>query len=227
MKIPVVIRIPSQLEVPRGYQPGSTNDKLISAIDFSATSLSLAGIEKPTSMHGRVFWGAAADPARDYIFSAVDRTGESHFKSRAIRGQRYKYIRNYRHDFSINGMATAYRKANHPIYHLLNILAEHNSLEPAQSYLVKDLPSEELYDLESDPYEVNNLVENPNYQEILGELRNRLETHLAEIGDQGLQPDSEQIIQVFEEYGEQSYQQRKGNIEDLHQEVLQAVQAEK
>jgi len=227
IRIPAIIHIPRQLEAPSQYQPGSTNDELISAIDFSATNLSMAGIEKPESMHGRVFWGEDQAPEREYVFSAVDRTGESHFQSRAIRSRRYKYIRNYRHDFSINEMATAYRRANHPIYHLLNILDEQSRLSPAQSYLVEDLPAEELYDLRADPYETNNLANDPDYQDPLRTLRSRLETHLEETGDQGLQPDSEQIVQVCEEYGEQSYRQRKGKIEKLHQQVLKAVKAEK
>lgn len=227
IRVPAIIYIPREVEAPPQYQPESTNDHLISAIDFSATSLALVGIEKPSPMHGRVFWGEGAESEREYIFSAVDRTGESHFKSRAIRSRRYKYIRNYRHDFTINQMATAYRRAHHPIYHLLNILYEQDRLNSPQSYLVEDLPAEELYDLETDPHEINNLADDPGYQDILNEHRGRLEAHLEKIGDQGLDPDSEQIIQVFEEYGEQSYRQRKEAIEQLHEDVLKAVQNDK
>lgn len=225
IRIPAIIHIPQELEAPPQYQPGSTNDELISAIDFSATSLSMAGIETPESMHGRVFWGEDQAPEREYIFSAVDRTGESHFQSRAIRSRRYKYIRNYRHDFSINEMATAYRRANHPIYHLLNILDKQDRLSPAQSYVVEDVPPEELYDLEEDPHETNNLAGNPNYEDVRDKLRNRLEDHLEEIGDQGLNPDRRQIIRVFEEYGRRSYQQRKEEIRELHREVAGQVES--
>jgi uncharacterized sulfatase len=225
IRIPAIIHIPQELEAPPQYQPGSTNDELISAIDFSATSLSMAGIETPESMHGRVFWGEDQVPEREYIFSAVDRTGESHFQSRAIRGPRYKYIRNYRNDFSINEMATAYRRANHPLYHLLNILAKQDRLTSAQSYLVEDLPPEELYDLEEDPHETDNLAGNPNYEDVRDKLRNRLEDHLEEIGDQGLNPDRQQIIRVFEEYGRRSYQQRKEKIRESHREVADQVES--
>jgi uncharacterized sulfatase len=123
-------------------------------------------------------------------------------------------------------MATAYRRAHHPIYHLLNILDEQDRLNSAQSYLVEDLPAEELYDLEADPHEINNLADDPGHQEVLGELRSKLETHLEDIGDQGLEPDSEQITQVFEEYGERSYRQRKETIEQLREDVLQKVRCE-
>ena len=41
----------------------------------------------------------------------------------------------------------------------------------------------ELYDLESDPHEINNLADDPNYREIREELRNRLVAHIDSIGD--------------------------------------------
>jgi hypothetical protein len=43
--------------------------------------------------------------------------------------------------------------------------------------------TEELYDLESDPGELTNLVENVDYEGNLGELRTALDAHLAETGD--------------------------------------------
>ena len=225
IKIPAIIHIPSQLEAPEEYRTGTTDDRLISAIDFSATSLFLVGIGKPDNLYGRVFWGEDKDSDREYVFSALDRTGGSHFKSRSIRNKRYKYIRNYRHDFSINEMATAYTRQNHPIYHLLKILDEQNKLDPVQSFLVEDLPPEELYDIEEDPYEINNLANKSDYEDIMSELRNRLEIHLKTIDDQGLQADSEAIRRAFEEYGRESYEQRKDDIEQLHLQVLQQVKA--
>jgi len=226
IKIPAIIHIPNQLESPEEYQPGTADDRMISSIDFSATSLSLAGIGKPDKMQGRIFWGEDKDSDREYVFSALDRTGGSYFKSRAIRSEKYKYIRNYRHDFSINEMATAYTKQNHPIHHLLNILKEQNKLDQVQSFLVEDLPAEELYDLEEDPYEINNLVNKPEYQNILSELRTKLETHLEAINDQGLQADSDEVRRTFEEYGKESFQQREDDIEQLHQQVLQQTISE-
>lgn len=44
---------------------------------------------------------------------------------------------------------------------------------------------DELYDLESDPYELNNLVDQPDYQAILLEMRERLNRWQQESGDLG------------------------------------------
>jgi uncharacterized sulfatase len=226
IKIPAILHIPAQVNAPEEYGSKVTEEKLISAIDFTATTLSLAGIGKRENMHGRIFWGNNKDPERQYIYSAVDRTGESHFKSRAIRSKEYKYIRNYRHDYTINEMATAYRKANHPIYHLLNILDEQGELEPAQQYLVDDLPEEELYHVKKDPYEINNLAENSEHQDIRQKLKNKLKEHLKQIDDQGLEADSKQIETIFEQYGKQSIENRREKIQQLHKQVMKQLKSE-
>jgi len=42
---------------------------------------------------------------------------------------------------------------------------------------------EELFDLETDPYEVCNLVDSPHYHETLSDLRAKLHTWRKEMGD--------------------------------------------
>lgn len=52
-------------------------------------------------------------------------------------------------------------------------------------------PVEELYDLEADPHEINNLAEDPAHKEKLDELRKELADWQFNIGDIGLLPESE------------------------------------
>ncbi len=47
------------------------------------------------------------------------------------------------------------------------------------------MPEEELYDLESDPYEIENLAGSPRHQEVLARLRSVLEQWIADSNDQG------------------------------------------
>ena len=44
-------------------------------------------------------------------------------------------------------------------------------------------PREELFDVMKDPDQMNNLAGNPNYQQTLNKLRNRLLNHLRESKD--------------------------------------------
>jgi arylsulfatase A-like enzyme len=207
IQIPLILRWPRGIEPPAQYQAGGAFEELVSGIDLTATMLAFADIEKPAKMQGRVFMGTAVEPPRRYIHAAADRIGEFHHRVRCVRSTRYKYIRNYK-DTPINEQATAYRKAMHPIHHLLDKLGRENRLSPAQQALVEPLPKEELYDLEADPFEIKNLSTAPGHQEALVELRKAMDDWLDQTDDQGLKPDSPELIAAFEAYGKKSGAQR-------------------
>src|SRR5690606_23879560 len=115
-----------------------------------------------------------------------------------------KYIRNYRHDLSINSASTAHRKANHPIYHLLNVMHENGDLDENQTRLVEPMVPEELYDVVRDPFELNNLATVVHYKNILEGMKGKLKTYSVEINDQGLNEDSKIIENAFDQYGKSS-----------------------
>lgn len=225
LHIPLMIKCPDSSPW-REYLPKAVvNEQLISAIDISATSLAIAGITRPAWMQGKVILGPNKDPERTAIFAASDRIGEAYYKSRAMRTQNWKYIRNYRHDYSVNSAATAYRRAFHPIYHLLNVYEEKGLLTPEQEALVKPLPEEELFELQSDPYEVRNLAADPTYTEQLEQLRGQLATWQTSIGDRGMEEDSKALQQAFETYGRESQALYQEKIDQLEAEVRRRVEA--
>jgi hypothetical protein len=49
------------------------------------------------------------------------------------------------------------------------------------------MPEEELYDLEADPHEINNLVKSSDHQKILKRLRRELDRWIKSSNDQGRQ----------------------------------------
>jgi hypothetical protein len=62
-------------------------------------------------------------------------------------------------------------------------------------------PAEELYNLKDDPYEINNLAFNPDYEVKLMELRGKLENWVKETDDQGQYPESQENLQkVYEQW---------------------------
>ena len=148
IQIPLIVAGPQNSQWAEILEPGSVNTQLVSSIDITATSLAFGEVKKPEWMQGRVLFGENREPERMEVYCALDRIGESYFKSRAVRTTQWKYIKNYHHDISINEMATAYRKAMHPIYHLLKIYDKKGLLTPQQETLINPMPEEELYDLE-------------------------------------------------------------------------------
>lgn len=223
MQIPLVMAAPPNSVWADALQKGSSNNQLVSAIDITATSLAFAGIDKPDWMQGRVLFGKNKEAERKATFCALDRIGESHFKSRAVRTQKWKYIKNYNRKNSINEMATAYRKAMHPIYHLLKIYDEKGLLNPAQQALVRPMPPEELYNLEEDPFEIDNLAEQADFATTLEEMRGQLSGWQHTIKDYGMEEDSEALKAAFEKYGSRSRGNYQAKIAKMEARVMNII----
>ncbi|MBX2877207.1 MAG: sulfatase [Saprospiraceae bacterium] len=217
--IPLVISSPETLDWHRYLPVGTTDDRLVSAIDLSATTLAMSVADKPTWMQGRILLGKQAEPERQYVFCASDRIGGTFFKTRSVRSKRYKYIRNFNHDFSVNSSATAYRKQMHPIYHVLNIYNEMGKLTPAQKALVDPMPEELLFDLAADPFEVNNLIADSSLVVVAEEMRAALKNWQTSTYDYGMEPDSEGIIQSFADYRVTGHRDRFEKINTLEKTI--------
>jgi hypothetical protein len=170
-------------------------------------------------MEGRIFLGDRQDPPRDAVFAAADRIGELEFQTRSVRTERYRYVRNELSGFSINEASTAHRKGNHPLYHVLRKWETKGRLDAAQRTVVDPLPREQLFDLETDPFEITNLASEPAHAEVLADLRTRLDARITETNDQGRRPDSPEIIAAFEQYGRDSAKKYAGGYERLRKMV--------
>lgn len=211
-QIPLVIYFPEGMKKPKAYQAGKTNTELLSAIDLVAETVLMAGGKIPAWMQGRSFLRKNSTP-RNYIHTAVDRIGNVDTCSRAIRSDRFKYIRNFKTPGSINECTTAYRRASHPIYHLLNIMEDKNLLTPAQAQLLKPLADEELYDLVNDPYETVNLIGNKDFESIHNELKEQMAEWIEFSKDKGLEKESAAIVEHFREYGKTTMKSRAKSIQ--------------
>jgi len=73
-------------------------------------------------------------------------------------------------------------------------------MNEVQKTLVTPLPLEELYDLENDPYETNNLAYKKEFQDIREKHETILMNHIKEIDDKGFYPDSPEIQKHFIDY---------------------------
>ena len=75
-------------------------------------------------------------------------------------------------------------------------------------YLEPQRPAEELYDLESDPYEINNLAGNPKYTAIQQRLAAALDEWVQQIDDHGRTPEQPEVVKYWEERMRRTYNQR-------------------
>jgi len=189
IKVPMIVYWPPALR-PTGVQPGTIDEKLISFVDLAPTVLSLIGISAPDYMVGRSFIEPSEDsPRRQYIYAAKDRIDEAPDRQRGIRDDRYKYIRNY-HPGEPGALPSAFRD-NLDIMTEMRALYDTGNLDEIASQWFEPRPPEELYDTVTDPYEINNLVGDPNYEAILMRLRGALDQWLTQTPDLGEIPEEE------------------------------------
>ena len=188
IRIPLLVRIPAKFR-PAGYKPGGVSDALISAIDITATTLKLAGVEPPAHMEGRVFLGPGAQ-RREFIIAARDRCDETVDRIRCVRTQRFKYIRNFFPDRPYT-QQNVYKDVNYPTLAVMRQLYEEGRLSgAAAAFLAPRRPAEELYDLQADPHETRNLAEDPAHRRTLEQMRAILDRWIRETGDQGQYPEA-------------------------------------
>jgi arylsulfatase A-like enzyme len=184
LRIPLLVRWPGGDVV-----PGTVSERMISAIDLTATTLALAGVPRPASMQGRVFLGPQADPPRSYVFGARDRCDETVFRIRTVRDERYRYIRNFMSERPFL-QTNRYKERQYPAIAVMRELHERDELGPLPSVLMAPRrPAEELYDLERDPYETVNLAASAGHREVVERLRRELETWIETSNDPGRTPE--------------------------------------
>ena len=199
LRIPLIIRWPKGLPAPKNYQAGKVSDQIIEAIDLTPTSLALAGITKPAKMQGRVLLGDKAEPARDYAFGARDRCDETTFRFRTVRDARYRYIKNFMPERPFL-QANNYKETQYPTWNLIKELGKEGKLTEWQKnfYLSPTMPAEELYDMETDPWSMNNLVNStkPEHQAALKKLQAALNQWITESDDQGRFPEPPEVARA-------------------------------
>jgi len=185
LRVPMIIRFPNKLFA------GQRDDRFISFIDFGPTALSMAGIQPPSDLDGKAFLGKyqrTEEPTE--IYAAADRFDETYDTNRAVRDEKFKYIKYYEPEKSMF-LQVAYREQQ-PIMRELHRLRAAGELTPDQALWFRNTkPAEELFDVENDPNELTNLAADPKYKAKLEELRAKCQSWVTSFDDTGLIPETE------------------------------------
>jgi len=195
--VPLFVVYPANVPAPAGYQPGAVVDDVVSLLDITATTLDMAGVAIPNNMQSRSFLGPSKRAERRYAFSARDRIDETVLRMRSVRGKRFHYIRNYSEG---EGFATLnrYKEKCFMIKPLMREMLAAGQLTGAAWQLMQPMPYESLYDTQADPHEIRNLVESPQHQKVLAEMRVAMNTWEIETGDRGAIPEPAEVVAPFE-----------------------------
>lgn len=212
-RVPLIVYVPPKFRVDGQGLPGTVDGQLVSTVDFGPTVLNLCGIGIPDPMQGRAFLGRKLQGERKYVFGARDRMDERYDIIRAVRDTRYRYIRNY------EAYKAYYQFMNTPeggpTMRELRRLHAAGELPPAaQRFMARTKPIEELYDLQNDPHEIYNLVDDPAMKAVLERLRAAHIAWMDRSKDLGLIPEPELTVRT-ERLGSAYAILRQPETEDL------------
>ena len=182
-------KVPFFVKLPKGKKENIDTGQFLSFIDFAPTVLSVAGIELPGFFQGKAFLGKHKNVSnRKYLFTASDRFDENPDRIRAVRDSKFKYIRNYFPENS-HALNVAYRRQMVLMRHLTSLHLKDKLSDEHDFWFRVPKLKEELYDLENDPFELNNLSNNPDYSDKLKNLSGVLDDWIEEIDDLGRIPE--------------------------------------
>jgi len=198
LRVPVIVRGARNFPDRTAIDPGTVSDQVISLLDLTATTLAIAGVERPLGMQSRVFLGPESDPARTYAFAARDRIDETVVRMRSVHDERFHYIRNFTPGAGIETL-NRYKEKCFLVKPLLRQMKSDGELSGAPLALMEPFPDEMLYDHQSDPHEITNLATSgdPEHREAIVRLRAALDTWMVESGDRGHIPEPPEVVAPF------------------------------
>lgn len=185
------VKVPFVMAGP-GVKAGVVRSDLVSGIDITATTLALANVALPDYVEGKNILNEGNQ--REFVISARDRCDYTIERVRAVTTQRFKYIRNFLADRPF--MQPQYRDVM-PFMKAMKAYNVEGKMDAIQGFMWSETRvPEELYDLEKDPHEINNLATDPAYKKELSRHRSILEGWIKETDDKGQYPESSDALKA-------------------------------
>jgi len=186
-RLPFIVYVPEKWKHLAPGKPGEAIERLVQFIDMPRTFLSLAQAEVPDHMTGRIFMGPATEPAPENVLLFADRFVSSPGMNRGITDGRWKYIRNFEPD------RPRFQMITYPLIQpgQLSQVIEYQAgrTNPVQSAFFLPQPPEELYDTHTDPYEIKNLADSPEFAVKLQLMQQKLDIQLLAVVYVGFIPE--------------------------------------
>lgn len=188
------VRVPFVMRWPGRVEAGLSVEAFINTSDVAPTVLEAAGLKPLAVMTGRSLLKVAVgqrDAWRDTVFlererHANVRAGDLSYPVRAVRTRDYLYVRNFRADRWPAGDPKLYVSVG-PFGDIDGGPTKAELLERRDDRLFNlataKRPAEELYDLRSDPWQIENVVDRAPHARVRKQLRATLQEWMRKTGD--------------------------------------------
>ncbi|WP_146534428.1 sulfatase-like hydrolase/transferase [Rubripirellula reticaptiva] len=189
--VPMIIFNPAAAETAQGHR----RSQLVQSIDIAPTMLDYAGIKTPDEFQGkslRSLIDGNGDAVHQYIFT--ENLWSTHFgnpRIEAVQDKRWKYIRYYKNqNFPASVKVRTAKELNIPVNAMLYAVHD-DGIAVYRHYAESSLAGEaavyeELYDIENDPAELNNLIDRDHHTDVLQRLKKAWNQKLIEARGKGV-----------------------------------------
>jgi len=184
---------------PGQIKPGSVSDAIIEYSDVVPTFIEVAGGKPSSNLDGKslveLFQGKT-ETHKEYAYSLQTtrgiNNGSEYYGIRSVVSSQYRYILNLTPEVSFKNNITE----KEPWFDEWKEAALSN--EKAAT-LVKNYqfrPAIEFYDLQNDPFNMDNLADDPRYKVVIDEMNGKLMDWMKACGDKGQQTEMEAMLHM-------------------------------
>jgi len=190
LHVPFIVRWPGKVKAK------TTTNAMITFVDVLPTFIEIAGGKSPKDIDGRSFLPVLLgnkNKHNDKVFGTHTTRGiisGRAYPIRSLRTRTHNYIRNLNPDGMFQCVTTHghdYKEIDHSMWGSWKEKARTDAFAAKRVKMFQYRPAEELYDLTKDPYELNNLADNPEHQKLLASLRKKLDEWMKQQGDRGME----------------------------------------
>ena len=172
---------------------GVKSNALVEYVDITPTFLKAAGLPTPETMDGRSFLPVLLGERlehKQYTYGVHTTrgigSGSEYYGIRPAGTKTHRYIRNLNHKETFKNVVTRPGGDKADFWMSWMAMAEAgDSHAKSMTGKYQRRPAEELYDVETDPHCMVNLIDNPEYAEIKADLSARLDEWMTSQGDHG------------------------------------------
>jgi len=190
------LHVPFIVRWPGNVKPGTVTDAMVSFVDVLPTFVEVAGGRPLKNIDGRSFLPVLVGQKNrhnEVVFGAHTTRGIISGKAypiRSVRTHTHKYIRNLNPDGKFQCVSTHghnYKEIDYGLWGSWKQKAKNDTFAAERVRTFQHRPAEEMYDLTKDPYELNNLADDPAQQGLLATLAQKLDDWMKQQGDRGME----------------------------------------